>query len=309
MDRRQLAHRGQARAARGARRRAARRGAVHRRDGPGRRRPDLSAARGVAGTDPAVLLDEETVLAAYARHQEVQGGATREEQLGNLEHTYDEHLTRQLLVATEDQSSVFLGLDGVQALLGDRTVLLSLYLGAAEDQIAVYVLYMTSEDVGISVIPHGFPSSTLMIGELLTSPFALLVGQARRYVQDPPLGRRPVSRDAEELLDKYLRGLLGHVWRRWRQRPHMPRTGVRPDRGGSRSHVMTFPRFPSARPVTSLNTSERSPAASRNSAAEVATGAVSGKGGADDRAACDLPRSSRSATAAGRACARTRLIL
>jgi hypothetical protein len=174
-------------------------------------RADLPTARGAAETDQAVLLDEETVLTAYARHQEVEGGATREEQLANLEHTYDEHLTRQLLVAVGDQSSAFLGLDEVQALLGDRTVLLSLYLGAAEDQIAVYVLYMTSEDVGMSVIPHGFPSSTLMIGELLTSPFAPLVGQARRYVQDPPLGRRLVSRDAEELLDSYLPGLLGHV--------------------------------------------------------------------------------------------------
>lgn len=177
-------------------------------------RSTLSAARGVTGTEPAVLLDEETVLTAYARRQEVEGGATRVDQLANLEHSFDEYLTRQLLVAAGDQSSAFLGLDELQRKLGDRTVLISLYLGVAEDQIAIYVLYMTSEDVGMSVIPHDFPSSTLMIGELLTSPFAPLVGQVRQSVQDPPLGRRVVSRDAEELLDSYLPGLLGHVGER-----------------------------------------------------------------------------------------------
>jgi hypothetical protein len=175
-------------------------------------RAGLSVTQGAADADPEVLLDEELVLSAYARRREAEGGAAPQEQLVNLEHAYDEHVTRQMLVATGAPAAAFMTLEDTQARLGSRTVLLSMYLGAAADgRIAIYVLFMTSDDVGITVIPHDFPSSTFDVGGLRTSPFGLLVEQARRGVQDPPLGRRLVTRDAEETLETYLPGLLGHV--------------------------------------------------------------------------------------------------
>ncbi len=175
-------------------------------------RARLPAAPGVAVANPDVLLDEETVLAAYARHREVGGGGTPEEQLVNLEHAYDEHVTRQMLQAVSGPPAVFMRLDELQALLGHRTVLLSLYIGAVADgRIAVHVLFMTSEDIGLTVIPHDIPAGMIELGRLRTSPFGLIVEQARREIQDPPLGRRLVSRDAELTLKDYLPGLLGHV--------------------------------------------------------------------------------------------------
>lgn len=175
-------------------------------------RSGLHLAPGLAEGDPDVLLDEELALAAYARPRPSEPGGTRKEQLLNLERAYDEHLTRHLLLGTGAASSAFLGLQAVQARLGDRTVLVSLYLGRTVDgQIAVHVLYMTRDDVDVSVIPHGFPVSMVNTSGLLVNPFALIVEQVRREIQDPPLGRRTVSRDAEHTLQYYLPGLLGHL--------------------------------------------------------------------------------------------------
>ncbi len=175
-------------------------------------RAELSVAQGAAQADPDVLLDEETVLTAYARDRDVEGGATPHEQLANVEYTYDEHLTRQMLLAPGASMSAFMGLEDLQSRLGGRTVLLSMYLGAVADgRMAVYVLFVTSDEVGVTVIPHNFPSSTIDLGGLRTSPFGLLVERTRREVQDPPLGRRLVSRDAEATLETYLPGLLGHI--------------------------------------------------------------------------------------------------
>jgi CHAT domain-containing protein len=87
-----------------------------------------------------------------------------------------------------------------------------MYLGSAPDgRLAVHQLYMTREEVSVTVIPHEFPSSLIEIGNLRAHPLGLVVEEIRRAVQDPPLGRRPLSRDAEVLLDDYLQGLLGHV--------------------------------------------------------------------------------------------------
>jgi CHAT domain-containing protein len=49
------------------------------------------------------------------------------------------------------------------------------------------------------------------LGGLLTNPLGLVVEQVRRDVVDPPLGRRVVSRAAEEALASYLPGLFGHI--------------------------------------------------------------------------------------------------
>lgn len=176
-------------------------------------RAELSVVPGAAQADQDTLLDEETVLGAYARHREVQGGATPREQLANLEHAYDEHLTRQLLRETGgDWEAAFAGLDEIRARLGNRTVLLSIYLGAGSDgRVAVYMLFVTSDDAGMTMIPHEFPSSMVDIGGALTNPFGLLVESVRKEVQDPPLGRRLVSREAEGTLQGLLPGLLGHV--------------------------------------------------------------------------------------------------
>lgn len=175
-------------------------------------RAGLSVAQGVAQADPDVLLDEEMVLTAYARNRDAEGGATPREQLANVEHTYDEHVTRRMLLANRASWSAYLTLDNLQPRLGRRTVLLSMYLGAVADgRMAVYMLYVTSDETGITVIPHNFPSSMIDLGGLRTSPFGLLVERTRREVQDPPLGRRLVSRDAEEDLEEYLPALLGHV--------------------------------------------------------------------------------------------------
>jgi CHAT domain-containing protein len=175
-------------------------------------RAGLAVTAGAADADPEVLLDEELVLAAYARRREAEGGAAPQEQLVNLEHAYDEHVTQQMLLATGAPAAAFMTLEDTQARLGSRTVLLSMYLGAVADgRMAIYVLFMTSDDIGMTVIPHDFPSSTVDVGGLQTSPFGLVVEQARRDVQDPPLGRRLVTRDAEETLETYLPGLLGHI--------------------------------------------------------------------------------------------------
>ncbi|MFG1818520.1 CHAT domain-containing protein [Kribbella sp. NPDC049174] len=172
----------------------------------------VSAEPGVADSDPDVLLDEETVLGTYARPRAVEGGATEKEQLANLEYAFDELVSRKMLLAPGTATSAYLSLEEVQAALGARTVLISLYVGAVKDgRMAVYVLYITNDNVGVSVIPHAFPSSMIEMGGLLTNPFGLLVEQVRRDVQDPPLGRRVVSRDAEHALADYLPGLFGHV--------------------------------------------------------------------------------------------------
>ena len=175
-------------------------------------RAQLSLAQGAAQADPDVLLDEEMILTAYARDRDVEGGATRYEQLANVEHTHDEHVTRQMLLATGNSWSAFMGLDDLRSRLGDRTVLLSMYLGAVADgRMAVYMLFVTSDEVGVTVIPHDFPSSVIDLGGLRTTALGLLVEHARRDVADPPLGRRLVSRDAEDTLQAYLPGLLGHI--------------------------------------------------------------------------------------------------
>lgn len=175
-------------------------------------RAALSAEPGAADVDPDVLLDEEAVLGTYARKRTVEGGATERDQLANLEYSFDELVSRKMLLAQGTATSAYLTLDEVQAALGTRTVLISLYVGAVSDgRMAVYVLYITDDDVGVSVVPHDFPSSLIDMGGLLTNPIGLVVEQIRRAVLDPPLGRRVMSRDAEELLADYLPGLFGHV--------------------------------------------------------------------------------------------------
>ena len=198
------------------------------------RRAELSVAQGAAQADPDVLLDEEMVLTAYARDRDVEGGATPREQLANVEHTYDEHVTRQMLLATGTPGSAFMTLDDLQPRLGGRTVLLSMYLGAVADgRMAVYLLFVTSDEVGITVIAHDFPSSRIDLGGLRTSPFGLVVERIRREVQDPPLGRRLVSRDAEQALETYLPGLLGHVSERLQE-----------FKAGGRDHLCIVPHGP-----------------------------------------------------------------
>lgn len=176
-------------------------------------RADLGVEPGVSGRNADVLLDEESVLTAYGGRRSVEGGgATLEEQIVNLEHAFDELVARRMLLSPGVESAAYLSLADVQASLSDRTVLISLYLGSAKDgRVAIYVLYMTNGDVGVSVVPHGFPASVIEMGGLLANPFGQLVERCRRAIMDPPLGRRPVSRDGEEALQTYLPGLLGDV--------------------------------------------------------------------------------------------------
>src|SRR5437660_8213828 len=75
----------------------------------------------------------------------------------------------------------------------------------------VYAWSVTGANVRVTMISHDFPSSVISFGGFEANPFGLIVERIRRAVQDPPLGRRAVSRDAELDLERYLPGLLGHV--------------------------------------------------------------------------------------------------
>ena len=161
---------------------------------------DISRARleeirvAAAQTDPtaagvaASALDDEAMLASFVAPEEATPGRTDAEILINLQRSFDEHLSTSRYPAAGHPN--WLTLDEVQSLLGHRTVLISLFLGAAPDgRFAVHVAAVTFNSIEGSLIPLELPSMLMVLRDVVTltqSPVGVLVSELRRQiVQDP----------------------------------------------------------------------------------------------------------------------------
>lgn len=161
------------------------------------------------------LLDEDTLLTAYARRGEQQAGETPEERLANLQRSYDAHVSERLLSGVAGSEGLYLTTADVQAALDERTVLLNFYLGASPDgRIAVHVLAFTREEVRGPAVVHDFPDSQVRMGgggqEVEVNPFAVTVQALRRELVHGWPGPLLVPWSAGETLAHDLRGYLGH---------------------------------------------------------------------------------------------------
>lgn len=187
---------------------------------------------------PDALLDEETLLGSYAGPGMAASGATPAERLANLQHAYDAHLTETLLRQSGDAS--FLREEDVRGSLPPRTVLVLLYLGGTpEGEVGVYTLGFTREEVRVSLTPVSELEVVVEPEEagptrLRSTPLTVHVADVRRLVTEVPLGRRPVTREAERLLADGEAAFIGDAVSRW----------LEEQRAAGRDHLCLVPHGP-----------------------------------------------------------------
>ena len=174
----------------------------------------LAKGQATASANQESSLDENVLLTAYARPNDLFSGDTLNERLRNLQHSYDVHLNERILTGAEGDEALYLPVPDLQDALDERTVLLIFYLGASSDgQIAVYTLALTRGDMRVGATPHGFPDSARVRSrhgdrEIEMSPFAFNVALLREDVGQWP-GPRLVAREAEQQLAKDLTNYFG----------------------------------------------------------------------------------------------------
>lgn len=176
----------------------------------------LAQEGAVAQSDSGPLLDENLLMNAYVRPSERRSGDTLSERLSNLQHSFDERLNKQLLLNVTNKGQTFLSTAAVRVAIDAKTVIAYFYLGrSATGTIAVYVLLLTREDGWIGSVTHEFPDSVVAMGDgemqILVSPIALLVESARNEVMSQGTGPRPLTPEAEKLLQQYLKGYFGSL--------------------------------------------------------------------------------------------------
>ena len=182
------------------------------------------ARKKIPGQQPAVTtLAEEVIVAAYAdvgTSQDSGAGdadPSDEAYLAGLEQQYDAHVSEQLLLSAGPDAAPLFTLRDLQAMLPDDTVLLDLFAGRDQaGQLVVYVFPVTSgEPLTVAKINEQIPDSDLLVPDhgsrLRLSPLGPVTAGVRQEVQEVPLGRRPVIRQAEAALDDLFTRLLGHV--------------------------------------------------------------------------------------------------
>ena len=135
--------------------------------------------------------------------------------ISNLQRAFDSHVNAVLLNRAKESDRWWLPLDDIQASLDPRTVLVNLYLGAAQGLLAVHSVVITRDAVKVGAVQHPFPDSTIVMNkgkhQLISTPFALTVADARRDVMASPGPGRNVSPEGEDSLAEYVGGLFGYM--------------------------------------------------------------------------------------------------
>lgn len=162
---------------------------------------------GVAGS----ALDDEDMLASFVAPSEATPGRNPAEAAVNLKRTFDEHFATELY--GQAGSAVWVTADQLRAQLDERTLLLSIFLGAVPDgRLAVHVQALTRDTHESAAIPLTFPSGLVELEhggiKLTQSPLGLFVADLRRRIQEDPLFDA-VDREAADTLARWLPGFFG----------------------------------------------------------------------------------------------------
>ncbi len=164
--------------------------------------------------DTSSILDDEMLLATYVSSREMRGGATRREQLRNLQIRFDAELNRQLAMRATSAADWIPTFDSLQKALGPRGVLLCYFIGSGPQAggLAIYTLVLTEQDIHMFVgESRSVPSATITFGDgeetIATNWLSLVVKALREAVQSEP-GPRSASSEAFDQLtqdaEKYL---------------------------------------------------------------------------------------------------------
>lgn len=162
---------------------------------------------GVAGS----ALDDEDMLASFVAPSEATPGRSPAEAVVNLKRTFDEYLATELY--GQAGTAQWVTADELRSRLSERTLLLSIYLGAVPDgRLAVHVQALTRDSHESAAIPLKFPSALLTFEsggvKLTQSPLGVFVADLRRRIQEDPLFDT-VDREAGSTLARWLPGFFG----------------------------------------------------------------------------------------------------
>lgn len=183
---------------------------------------------GVAGS----ALDDEDMLGSFVAPSEATPGRNPAETAVNLKRTFDEHLATELY-----GRAVWVTADQLRSRLDERTLLVSVFLGAVPDgRLAVHVQALTRDSHEGAVIPLEFPSGLVELehsGIKLTQlPLGSFVAALRRSIQEDPLFDA-VDRQAGDTLARWLPAFFG------------PFAGRLPDWHAARlDHLVVWPHGP-----------------------------------------------------------------
>jgi len=180
----------------------------------------LSGDAGAIETAPGPMLDEAMLLVSYAADATAQAGSTPQERINNLRGAFDERLMRDLSTRPASggrtsfkPSESYVLTPEVREALGDRTVLVDVYVGRdGEGQLATHLLAVSpEEDRRVVISVPGLPAGDLVIGTGEDASFFSEVAlSTRRLRQD--LLRNPgpslVSSDAQWALEDEVEGRL-----------------------------------------------------------------------------------------------------
>jgi CHAT domain-containing protein len=154
------------------------------------------------------ILDDEMLLTAYVSSQEMKGGATRIEQLRNLQIHFDAELNREIAMQSTSAQDWIPTIDSLQEALGPRSVLLCHFIGRGPHAggLAIYTLVLTSQDAKLFVgESRSLPSATITFSDeeetITANWFSLVIKALREAVQVEP-GPRSASDEALNLLTK-----------------------------------------------------------------------------------------------------------
>jgi hypothetical protein len=136
------------------------------------------------------VLDDEDMLASFVAPSEATPGNTPAEILVNVQRALDEHLATAGYGAAHQND--YLGMENLQALLGERTVLVSLYLGAGLDGgLTVHAQALTHDTYDAAVIPQGMSAGPWTVEhggvQLTQSPVGRDISELRRRVVEEPM--------------------------------------------------------------------------------------------------------------------------
>jgi hypothetical protein len=167
----------------------------------------VGQAAGVAGS----ALDDEYMLASFVAPSEATPGQNQAETAVNLKRTFDEHFATKLY--GQAGRAVWVTADQLRSQLDERTLLVSIFLGAVPDgRLAVHVQALTRDSHETSVIPLKFPSSLVELEysgiKLTQSPLGPFVADLRRRIQEDPLFDA-VDRKAGDTLARWLPVFFG----------------------------------------------------------------------------------------------------
>ena len=161
---------------------------------------------GVAGS----AIEDELMLASFVAPSEATPGRNSAEAAVNLKRTFDEHFATELYGRAG--SAEWATVEQLQSWLDERTVLVSMFLGAVPDgRLGVYVQALTTGIHDAAVIPREVHSGLVELEhsgvKLTQSPLGLFVADLRSQVQEDPIFD-DVDRDAADSL-RSLPGFFG----------------------------------------------------------------------------------------------------